>query len=381
MQLTRRSAARLTSLAVLSALALAGCNHTGGPDTSLSTPAAGGQAGAAATITTPKGATLTLSQPEFYAQLQNYVPNSPPSPASPQGNYAPPGQSAGTLVMQQLLLKLMLDGLAQDQGLAPTDAEVNAQYESIKAIQEAQNVKPFEKAIADAGLAPDMIKDLQIKPQLSQIKLLTKGIPVTDADIQTYYNANKDKPIAQGGFTVPARVHIKKIALATLAEAQSLSTAIKGGQTFESQMPQSLDKLSPDGEFPQWVPIDPMPPGQAAVIKPIQATLAGQVTPPIAVTGQNGITYWLVKVVEKKDKQVLPLDQVKSLIRNQLLQQKAQSPETLRQTMRDFQTQVKISIAGPQYAALVQDLTHPAPLPPPSPLGGSPFAPAPGNKP
>ena len=382
MQLTRRGAARLAPLAVLSALALAGCNHpaptdtTGGGQT-LTTP--GAPAGAVATVTTPKGTVLSITQPEFYAQLQNYVPNSPPSPTSPQGGYAPPGQPAGRLVLQQLLLSLMLQGLAQDQGVAPTDAEINARYDNVKMIQDSQNVKGFDQALADAGMTPDVFKDLQVKPQLAQLKLLTKGVTVTDADIQAYYDAHKDKQ-----FTKPARVHIKKIAVATLADAQAISAAIKGGQTFESQLPKSVDKTTPDGEVPNWVPIDPVPPAQAAIIKPIIATPPGQVTPPLPVPGPNGqSTYWIVKVVETAKKETLPLDQVKDLIRANLLQQKAEADpnaqQAVRQQLHDFQSAAKVSIAGAQYAALAQELTHPAPLAPASPMGGSPFAPAPGK--
>ncbi len=389
MQLTRSNAARLAPLAVLSALALAGCSHPAATDASgggqtLTMP--GAPTGAVATVTTPKGTVLSLSQPEFYAQLQNYVPNSLPSPSSPQGGYAPAGQETGRIVMQQQVTNLMLVGLAADQGVGPTADEINSQYDSIKALQEAQNVKPFDQAITDAGLTTDMIKNLQIKPQLASVKLATKGASVTDADVQAYYDAHKSKPVSQGGFTVPGRVHIKKIALATLLEAQAVAQAIKGGQTFESQVPKSLDKSSADGEFPQWVPTDPAPPQLASVIKPIQATPAGQVSPPVAVPGQNGPTYWLMQVVEKKDKQVLPLDQVKSLIHNQLLQQKAaadpSAQDALKQQFHDFTSQVKVSIAGAQYASLVQSLTHPAPLAPSAPPGGeSPFAPAAPGKP
>lgn len=370
MQLTRRGAARLTSLAVLSSLTLAGCNHSQTTDSgSPASPTGGG--GAVATIRTPKGSALSISQSEFYAQLQGYVPN----PSAQQ--FAPLGQQAGRLVLGQMLQNLMLEGVAQDQGVAPTDAEINAQYDDFKALQQARLVKPFDQALADAGLNADLVKKLQLRPQLTQLKLATKGATVSDADIQTFYNANKDKP----PYTNPARVHIKKIAVATLPEAQAISKAISGGQTFESQVAQSLDKSTPDGDVPNWVPLDPIPPALAAVIKPIADAKPGQVTPPIAVPGQGPgarPTYWLVKVVEKKGKETLPLDQVKELIRAQMLQQKIQADpaiqQTLQQSLRDFQGKVKIDIPETQYASLAQQLTHPAPAP--SAGGSSPFTPA-----
>lgn len=375
MQLTRRGAARLTSLAVLSSLTLAGCNHSQTTDTgSLAGPTGG--SGAVATITTPKNNTVTISQPEFYAQLQGFVPNSQPSAAAPQGSYAPPGQQAGRLVLGRMLQNLMLEGLAQDQGVAPTDADINAQYDAFKTMQQTQLVKPFDQALADAGLNADLVKKLQLRPQLTQLKLATKGATVTDADIQTFYSANKDKP----PYTTPTHVHIKKIVVATLPEAKAISKAIAGGQTFESQVAQSLDKSTPDGDVPNWVPLDPIPPALAAVIKPIADAKAGQVTPPITVPGGPGSrpTYWLVKVVEKKNKETLPLDQVKEFVRAQILQQKVQADptiqNTLQQSLRDFQTHVKINIPEAQYASLAQQLTQPAPAPPAG--GSSPFTPA-----
>ena len=374
MQLTRRGAARLTSLAVLSSLALAGCNHSATNDAGGSITSPTGSSGAVATLTTPKSNTLSISQSQFYAQLQSYTPN----PSAQQ--FAPLGQQAGRIVLGQMLQALMLEGMAQDQGVAPTDAEINNQYDAFKAIQQTQIVKPFDEALKDAGLNADLVKQLQLRPQLTQLKLATKGQTISDADIQTYYNAHKDAP----PFTTAARVHIKKIVVATLLEAQAISKAISGGKSFESQVPQSLDKSTPDGDFPKWVPLDPIPPALASVIKPIADAKVGAVTAPLAVPGQGPgarPTYWLVKVVEKKGKETLPLDQVKEFIRAQLLQQKiAADPtiqQTLQQSLRDFQSGVKINIPAdePQYASLAQQLTQPAPAPPAA-GGGSPFAPA-----
>jgi len=380
-QLTRRRAARLTSLAVLSSLAavplvLSGCdNHASNSSSgSGNTFMAGGDSGPVATVTTPKGSVLNLSQTEFYDQLQGFVPN-----GSPQ-SFAPVGQPAGRLVIQQLLQNLMVEGLAQDQGVAPTDAEVNQQYDNIKLIQEARSTKPFDQTLADAGLTPDVFKDLQVKPQVAQLKLLTKGATVSDADITAFYNANKDK-----AFTEPPRVHIKHIAVGSLAQAQQISKAIAGGQTFESQVVQSTDKSSPDGDIAQWIPLDPAPPSLGALIGPIKSAKIGAVTAPIAVGPSS---FWLVKVVDRVDqKQVLPLDKVKELIRAQLLQQKAgadpEAQQQFQQQLRDFAGAAKIT-APTQYASVVQALTHPAPPPPslPSPGGPAPGgAPAPGGSP
>jgi len=353
MQMTRRSAARLSSLAVLS-FALAGCNHTdSGPGGSFSPS---GQSGAAvATLTTPKNATLTVTEPQFYAQLQNYVPNTPPQ------TFAPVGQAAGRLVLQQLMQNLIVEGLAQDEGVAPTDAEVNAQFNNIKLIQNARNIKPFEQALSEAGLSQQLFEDLQIKPQLSQLKLLTKGVTITDEEIQSYYNVNKDKQ-----FTKPARVHIKRIVVATLPEAQAITKEIAGGKTFESEVSKTLDKTTLDGDVNQWVPLDNPDPRMASLTQPIKAAAVGTVAAPITVSGANGQnSYWVVKVVEKKDKETPALADVKDLIRANLLQQKAAENPTaqqdLQKQLRNFQPQLKIVTQSPQYQILATELMHPQP--------------------
>jgi hypothetical protein len=380
MQLTRRHAARLTSLAVLSSftvvpLVLTGCHHGTANDSSGNSITGSGDSGPVATVVTPKGNTLTLSQTEFYDQLQGFIPN-----GSPQ-SLAPVGQAAGQMVIRQILQNLIVEGLAADQGVAPTNAEIDQQYANIKMIQEARSTKPFEQALTDAGLDSDVFKDLQIKPQLAQLNLLTKGATVSDADIQAYYTAHKDT-----AFTEPARVHIQRIVVGTMAQAQQISKAIAGGQTFESQVAQSLAPVPPDGDVAQWIPLDPPPPSLGALTAPLKTAAVGKVTPPIAIAGPKGpTTYWLVKIVARIDKKnVLPLDQVKDLIHAQLLQQKAQADASaqqgLQQQLHDFQSQVKIT-SVPQYAPLVQTLTHPAPAPAPAPGGSapsgtSPFAPA-----
>ena len=370
MQMTRRSAARLSSLAALSGFVLAGfavsgCNHTDAGGGSILSPTSSSGT-AVATLTTPKNAVLTVTEPQFYAQLQNYVPNTPPQ------TFAPVGQAAGRLVLQQLMQNLIVEGLAQDTGVAPTDAEVNTQFNNIKLIQNARNIKPFEQALSEAGLSQQLFEDLQIKPQLSQLKLLTKGVTITDAEIQSYYNVNKDKQ-----FTKPARAHIKRIVVATLPEAAAITKEIAGGKTFESEVTKTLDKATLDGDVNQWVPLDNPDPRMASLTQPIKAAAVGTVAAPITVPGANGQnSYWVVKVIEKKDKETPALADVKELIRANLLQQKASENPTaqqdLQKDLRNFQPQVKIVTQSPQYQALATELMHPQPA---AAAAGGPTAP------
>ena len=311
----------------------------------------------------------SISQSEFFAQLQNYTPN----PQNPAGS-----QPAGRAVLQQIITGLCYIGLAQQQGVAPTDAEVDAQYDNLKLVQDSANIKSFEDRLTENGLTPQDVKDLQIRPQLAQIKLLTKGSPApATAQIQSYYDLHKADQ-----FTKPERAHVRGIALATQAEAQQIAQQIKGGQKFDSFLSRSLNKQLPKGEFLQWVPLDatkniPLAP----LINNIKTTAVGQTTAPFQFQG----AWWLIQVVDKKTQEVVPLDQVKGLIPFALLEQQAlpqqtDSPQVLQgkqqkfqdvqQEEKDYQTKlatsngIKINLPGSQYTKMLDDLKNPPPAPP-----------------
>ncbi len=369
MRFSWRGAAVLTSLAVL-ALPLAGC-HQGDTDN-----------GVVALNANDTAATVndqTITQSQFFAQLQNYAPN----PQNPTAN-----QPAGRAVLQQLIGDLCFIGLAKQENVAPTDDEVNAQYANIKMVQDASNIKPFEDRLKDIGMTPDDIKLYQIKPQLAQLKLLTKGTPApTDAQVKSYYDLHK---VDQ--FTKPERAHIKVIALANQADAQDIYQKIQGGQSFDSFLPRSLNKAFVNGEFPQWVPLDASKnPAFGPVITSIKSLNSGQTTKPFAFGGG----WWLAEVLEKKSQEVVTYDQVKGLIPFVLMQQNAQqaaqkNPQSVGQLQteeRDYQTKlansgaIKVNLSGLQYTQMLDDLKNPPPpqaapsgLPTPPPGPASPPA-------
>ncbi len=376
----RRGAGALSALTLL-ALASFGCGRHD-------------EEGGVATQVVPLNANDTVAtvdkqsipQSQFFVQLQNYAVN-------PQ---APSAAPAGRSVLQSMIVNLCYEGLAAQQGVAPTDAEVNTMYDNIKLVQDSQTIKPFEQRLSESGLTPQDVKDIQLRPQLAQIKMLTKGDPApTDADIKKYYDDNK---LTQ--FTKPDRAHVKGIALANQADAQKIYKEIQGGQKFETFLPQSLNKQLVDGEFLQWVPLDAAKnPALAPLIKGINATAQGQTSAPVSFQG----AWWLIQVVEKKAKETVDFDQVKTLIPFILTEQKAQiaptDPPAVQQAKvqkaRDVQTQeqdyqknlansggIKISLAGQQYTQLMNDLKNPPPpqqVGAPAPRGPRPPAPRPGK--
>lgn len=360
MQLSRRGAGLAATLAVCATFG-AGCGSKPGGGAALAPMNAND------TVASVGG--QSVSQAEFFTQLQNYAPN-PQSPLA--------GQPAGRAVLQQIIGNLSLEGLAQQQSAAPTDAEVDTQYNNVKLLQDAQNIQPLEDRLRENGLTPQDVKDLQIRPQLAQVKLLTKGQPAsTDAEVKAYYDANKATQ-----FTKPDRAHVRGIALANQADAQQVYKQIQSGQKFDTFLPRSLNKQLVNGEFLQWVPLDAgKNPLLAPLIKSVSGTAAGQTTPPLSFQG----AWWLIQVVEKKPKEVVSFDSVKTLIPFILTEQNAaknpQAFAALQQQERDYQAKLatdgKITIAlpGTQYTQLLSDLKNPPPAQPAIPGGASQFPP------
>ncbi|MBV9851589.1 MAG: peptidyl-prolyl cis-trans isomerase [Armatimonadetes bacterium] len=349
MQPFRRGAALL---AALSTLALAGC-HRSATDNSGPLVLNG-----SSPIATVNGQDIT--QQQFFTQLQNYVP----APAAP-------AQAAGPAVLRQMISALLVEQYAKDQGVAPTDAEVNALYNTFQAVQEAQSVKPFDQLLAESGQTDQDIKDARLRPQIAQIKLLAKGQPpVTDADVSAYYAQNKAQ------YTEPNRAHIKRIVLASSADAKRIADQIQKGQPFDSFAAQSLDRSFPGGDVPVWVNLDAPNPQivPPALVQLIKNAKPNGVVGPYPFHG----VYWVVQVVEKKQKTVVPLDQVKDAIRFEIMTQRArQDPmrvQTVNQQLRDYQTKAKITIPEKRYAQLLDELTAP---PPPTPTLTLPPASAP----
>ncbi len=369
MQTYRRGAALLASL---SALALTGCHHD---DTDTGGPVA---INGAAPIATVNGQTIT--QQEFFTQLQAYRP---PEPAQlPQPGQGPP---VGQTVLRSLISSLLVEQLAQQQGVAPTDAQVDALYQTQQLSTEAQSVKTFDQVLAESGYTASDVKDYQIKPQIAQVNLIEKGQPqISDADINAFYAQHKAQ------FTEPSRAHIKLIVLANAADAQRIFGQIQKGQPFSSFVSQSVFHGFPDGDVPLWVDLaGPQSPQLAQVIPPGLIPLLNKaqpgsgptsVTPPFTLP--NGSL--IAQVVEKRPKTVIPLDQVRDIIRYTLMiQHVRQNPaaaQAVQQQLVQFQSQAKISIPDPRYAQLLASLTAPPPPAPTLSIPGGP-APAPGPAP
>jgi len=334
----KKRGAMLTAAAAVLTVAFAGCKDQGAKGTSPS----GGDAGDVVAVVNSD----TILQPDFYQQLQAYAPR--------QGQ---PGDPAGKAVLRGMIENDLIEQLAKKENVAPTDQEVDGFFKGEKAMLDFQTVDGFDKQLEQAGVTGDQVKDQQLRPALARLKLLTKTVTISDKDIQDNYDKNKTR------YSQPERVHIRKIALATQVEAQTISAQIKTGKTFESFLPQSVDP-TPNGDVPQWVPLTA---GDNPQLKPLVTALKDVAPGSVSAPLNYGGSWWLVKVVEKKEPSTLPLDQIKDIIRVQILNEKAQANYSagmdLQQKMRQFSSTATITTPLKQYQSLIDQIKNPPPAP------------------
>ena len=348
---TRQFAALLSCIAAAS---MVGCNKPTSGDAASVT---GGDIAA-----TVNGEPITRH--DFDVQLENFVPNA----------QTPQNVAVGKIVMERLISNLVIAEFAKKENIAPTDAEIDAEYANIKTQHDYTSVKPLETELSDAGMTPESYKESTIRPLLSQLKLLTQGMTVTDAEMRAYYDQHKTDE-----FMKPERAHIKRIAFTTQQQAQQIYDQIKSGtKSFEDFVPQSIIHDTNNGDINSWVPLgSPSPPTLEPLVKAILAVSVNQSTPPFKL--QN--VWWIVKLMEERPAETIPYDAAKSTINLAILNQKAQQDPakmaSVKTQVRDFQMHSTIVIPEANYADLIAEMMKPEAVPAPPAFSAPQSAPAP----
>lgn len=125
----------------------------------------------------------------------------------------------GLLTLQLLVEERIILQCAKDNGVSPTDAEVAAGLAEKKKRNPEFYADVAKQGISDAQLL------YQERLEIAQFKLLTKGINVTDIEVQKFYTENPAQ------FTDPRRMKLSIIV--TNAEGRAaVDAALKGGKPF-----------------------------------------------------------------------------------------------------------------------------------------------------
>ena len=252
-------------------------------------------------------------------------------------------QQLDNMVTEKILLQK-----ATELNLKPSDDDINKQIDD--QINQYKTQYPeegqWESVLQQNGITEDELKESMKNSIITSAvsKDIVKDVTVTDDDVQTYYNENKDTKYSAGAGATVAHILIAEKASdgsvdydASLTKANSLKAQIDGGADFatlakaNSTDPGSKDKGGSLG-FVAYNSTQLVPEFMAA----FKNLKEGEVSQP--VKSQYG--YHIIKATGLKSAQVTPLDKVKDEIKSTVLQQKQGT--TFNAKIEEWKTDLKV---------------------------------------
>jgi foldase protein PrsA len=249
----------------------------------------------------------------------------------------------GANVMHLMANEILQHQFAQQEGVLPKDAEVEAKYKQTSSQPNfAQTL--FKTRQNDADVKRDILT------KLTQNAILTKGVTVTDAEIQQFYNYNADHRNPNARYYLPETIRIGVVVTPTKAEADKAYAALKGGQPFDTVVKlYSKDPSAQNGGI-----LPPLRRGQTnlrqmpGLEEAVFSTKPGDVLPPRQV-GQN--QWWVVRCIEKQQESVVPFDKVRdeAQIGAMLVKGMTLNGKKTQADFEKFQQTANVKVFWPQY--------------------------------
>jgi parvulin-like peptidyl-prolyl isomerase len=246
--------------------------------------------------------------------------------------------------MQFLVQRCEFDQKADDLGIKVTDADVDRQLATIKAQYfgkggkcDATCEKKFQAELKKQGLTLDSVRQ-DVEASVVQNKLyekVTAGVQVSDSEVADYYKKNKQQYIQPASRDV-RHILVKKKALAD----QVYQQVTHGGNFAALAKKYSTDPSSKDSGGKMTISKGRQVPEFDKVAFSLKAH---QVAQPVKTTYGWHVIEALTPV---KKQSVTKLSEVKTAIRQQLLQQKKQ--EEMRKwvddTSKDFESETAYQV-------------------------------------
>jgi parvulin-like peptidyl-prolyl isomerase len=218
-------------------------------------------------------------------------------------------QSLQTQAVAYLVQRQEYAREAEKLGIDVTDGQITKKLDEVKKQYFGGNQAKFEKGLADQGYTVDTLRD-DIRSQLVTegiYKKVTDDVKITDADVKSYYDQNRQK------YSVPESRSVRHILVKTKAEADAIHSQLQNGGDFAAiAKEKSLDPGSKDQGGKLTVTR-----GQtvAAFDKAAFALKTNELSQPV----KTQFGYHLIQpLAAVKPGSVTPFEQVKSQIRSQL---------------------------------------------------------------
>jgi len=152
----------------------------------------------------------------------------------------PVAETLAFQAMQDLVTRKLVLQLAADEGVRPGPKEVDAEIAFKTDLQPA-----FVKQLQARGMSMDSIRS-QVELDLAQERLLTKGITITDEEVETFIKENPKQ------FVEPATANLTWILVNNAAQRDAAQKELDLGKAFKAvakEKSQAPNAMQAEGAF------------------------------------------------------------------------------------------------------------------------------------
>lgn len=249
----------------------------------------------------------------------------------------------GFLAIEQLITEQLIAQLSKEKGVYPSDQEIKDEIDFA-----LKNEPDALKEWTDSGQTEEEFRRMSTM-NLCNYKLLTRGINITDQEVDQFYKTNPAL------FTIPKMVSLRVIAVQTAEQAAQVDVDIDSGKDFaEVAKARSLDfSAQSGGDFGKRALSDLSPQAQTA----LNNVKVGGTTAWI-IGGTTRVKFKLEavepEVLKKLD------DLLKKRIRRELSLTKGnvKNAETLRNEMKEMRKKANIDIKQKEFAEFYRQFSE-----------------------
>ncbi len=257
-------------------------------------------------------------------------------------------QAAGEQVLQDLIVRRLLEDAFAQSGLALAPEEVAAEVEKLK--KQAPSEEEWQRFLTQQGLDEAKLAQ-EVGFRMKLMKLSQKGLNPTEQDLKKEFERYRED------FDRPATVVLSEIVVSSKAEADKVRAELKSPKAnFQALARQySISAMTRErGGRRGEEPIEQVMPD---ALRPVVARLApGEVSSPIKVD-EN---WYIIRVEEKKAAQKADYAKVKDMVRQHYMDTHGKSPQDI---LAELRKTAKVSILDPRYQRLGEAFNPPQQLP------------------
>lgn len=301
-----------------------------------------------------------VSKDEFYVRLEK-VPVQTQQGPKPAGRY----------VIEQIISEKLVEQLAKDKNVVPTEAQINNKINFIK----KQSGGDLRKLLASRGMTLEDMKR-QIALQQAFSNLFTRTVKVSDSEIKAEYDkalAAKDSP-----FKRPEQVLVSAVVANSKEKIEKAHKMLTEGQEFgpvAMQMSDMQGAKESQGRLDWFSRTDTRMPQEA--ISAVFAQAPGKFTAPMKFDEQ-----WVIlKTDQKRPAKVTAYNEVKEMLKEQIAMSKAAKDDTFRKDMQAFAKKSDIVVNAERYKDIPESIKKQIEMPAQMEQGaGAPAQPPAGNQ-